>query len=136
MSQCVVSQARASGSGTGMLVKKFLLIQIVAPSIVVLQATNPTIKHPCSRCLEEDRSHQTTLTSMPHCSMSAASAPGDGNGTPGKMPFSKTTSMHVRYFSLRVLEGNCQYLLKKDCTDAAGKSVFGVLIASNREKAN
>jgi len=51
MSQCVVSQARASGSGSGMLVKKFLLIQIVAPSIVVLQATNPTIKHPLQQVL-------------------------------------------------------------------------------------
>ena len=73
---------------------------------------------------------------MPHCTMSAASAPGDGSGTPGKMPVPKTTSMHVRYLSLHVLEGNCQYLPNKDDIDAAGKSVFGVLIAPDRGKAN
>lgn len=57
-----------------------------------------------SRCLEEDRSHQTTLTSTPHCTASAPrAAPCYDSGTPGRKPpsrsksSSKTPSERVRW---------------------------------------
>ena len=53
--------------------------------------------------MEEDRSHQTTLDSTPHCAAGSARAPGNRSGTPSRKPgsrsksTSKTPSERVRW---------------------------------------